>query len=75
MGRSEFLRFDVDPDTSGLWEQVKGDLHRKTGSRVGNGPALRLVARIYLELSRRDKAGIDRIIDRLKLEDGGFESQ
>lgn len=75
MRRSEVLRFEVDPDTSGLWDQVKGDIHRRTESRIGNGRALRLVARIYLDLARRDKAGLDRIIDRIKLEDGGYDPQ
>jgi len=75
MGQKELLRFEIDPDTSGIWEQVKGDLHRRQGKRIGNGKALRIVARLYLELARRDKAELGRMMDRLKLEDEGFDAR
>ncbi len=72
MARVEAPRFEMDPDTAGLWDQVKGDLHRQFGGRLGNGRALRVVARLYLEMSRQDRAGLARMVDRLKLEDAGY---
>ncbi|MFZ2058379.1 MAG: hypothetical protein WAV54_13305 [Acidimicrobiales bacterium] len=74
MGSEELRRFELDQDTSGLWDQVKGDLKRRQG-RVTNGKALRIVARLYLELARRDKAELGRMMDRLRLEDEGFDAR
>jgi len=74
MGGKETKRFEMDPDTSGLWEQVKGDLHRRLSKDHGNGAALRFVSRLYLDLARRDPDGLVRMIQRLKLEDGGYQA-
>src|SRR5487761_2506920 len=54
MGKTEMLRFDVDANTSGLWEQVKGDIHTRAG-KMGNAGYLRIVSRVYLDLVRQDK--------------------
>lgn len=74
MGRTERLRFEVDPDTSGLWDQVKGDLHRRLSRNQPNGAALRAVSRIYLEVARRDPGSLQRILTDLKLQDGGYST-
>ena len=65
----------MDPDTAGLWDQVKGDLHRQFAERLGNGRSLRVVSRLYLDLARRDRAGLGRMIDQLKLEDKGYATR
>jgi hypothetical protein len=75
MGKKELLRFEVDSDAAGLWEQVKGDLHRRRTSRVSNGEGLRVVSQIYLDIARRDRAELGRILDRIKLEDQGFDAR
>lgn len=72
MGRVESKRFDLDPDTGGMWDQVKGDLHRRLGQDLSNGAALRWVARVYLDAAQRDPQGVSRVIDRLRLGDGGY---
>jgi hypothetical protein len=69
----ETKRFQVDPDTAGLWEQVKGDLHRRLSVDQGNGRALRIVSRIYLDMARRDPAGLARVLTGLQLEDQGYQ--
>ena len=74
MGKTEMLRFDVDANTSGLWEQVKGDIHTRAG-KMGNAGYLRIVSRVYLDLVRQDKGAIDRAVTRIKLEDGGYATR
>ena len=72
MGTKESKRFDMDPDTDGLWEQVKGDVHRRLSKEQGNGAAIRIVSRLDLDMARRDPEGLARAIQRLKLEDVGI---
>lgn len=62
----------MDRDTSGLWDQVKGDLHRRMEGQMGNGRALRYVSRVYLHLAQRDPQALQRILTSLALEDQGF---
>ena len=72
--RTETKRFQMDTDTAGLWEQVCGDLHRRLAAPLTNGPALRIVSRVYLDMARRDPNTLVRVLDRLKLEDSGFQT-
>ena len=73
VGKSESLRFDVDPSTSGLWDKVRGDLKERTNTSMTNPKALRLAARIYLDIARNDSAALVRSLTRVRLEDGGYQ--
>lgn len=66
--RVETKRFEMDPDTAGPWDQVKGELHRRFEEDLGNGRALRMVSRIDLRTAVRDTGALSRTVTRLRLE-------
>jgi hypothetical protein len=72
MGADVSLRIETDRDTHGQFLQAKGEIVRRTPGRVGNSRALRILAKVYLELARQDPGTLDRILQRIALDEKGF---